>query len=235
MPKEAALEQPAAGSEQGQREAGRTRRSADISKERILDAALSEFAAYGYEGATTASIARRVGVTQPLIHYHFGSKSALWKAVAARAFTQLGERVTRSLEESSEFDALVVLRILARHVVGFIAENREFSRLMLTEPAFDTPRLDWLVEEHFRLIYERCERLCRAAQDVELLKPIRPDHLMFAFLGAASVYFDCEPLRKRLYHGRLDPPEEAINAYADALVELFARGVSLRTQDLEDA
>src|SRR3990167_6869881 len=49
-------------------------RTSKISRERILEASLYEFADHGYEGATTASVARRVGVTQPLIHYHFGSK-----------------------------------------------------------------------------------------------------------------------------------------------------------------
>src|SRR5688500_11236961 len=56
------------------------------SRERILDAALQEFALRGFDGTTTASIARHAGVTQPLVHYHFRSKIALWKAAVRSAF-----------------------------------------------------------------------------------------------------------------------------------------------------
>ena len=56
------------------------------SRDRILAAALSEFANRGFDGTTTAEIARRAGVTQPLVHYHFDSKDALWYATVEEAF-----------------------------------------------------------------------------------------------------------------------------------------------------
>src|SRR5512134_3728154 len=54
--------------------------SAGSGRERILHVALEEFAANGFEGTSMAHIARRAGVTQPLVHYHFESKDALWRA-----------------------------------------------------------------------------------------------------------------------------------------------------------
>ena len=43
-------------------------------RERILAVAIRSFSEQGYEGTTTAGIAREVGVTQPLVHHHFGSR-----------------------------------------------------------------------------------------------------------------------------------------------------------------
>ena len=51
--------------------------AAGTGRERILQVALEEFAANGFEGTSMAHIARRAGVTQPLVHYHFASKDAL--------------------------------------------------------------------------------------------------------------------------------------------------------------
>jgi AcrR family transcriptional regulator len=70
-------------------------RSSKATRGLILEAALAEFAEHGYQGATTASIARRVGVTQPLVHYHFGSKEALWRTTVDGLFTKLTGHLRR--------------------------------------------------------------------------------------------------------------------------------------------
>ena len=55
---------------------------------RILDAALSEFAANGLAGARTEQIAAAAGVNKALLYYYFESKEKLYSAalemVAAR-------------------------------------------------------------------------------------------------------------------------------------------------------
>lgn len=47
----------------------------------LADAARAEFAAHGYSGARTASIARRAGVNKQLLFYYFGSKRELYRTV----------------------------------------------------------------------------------------------------------------------------------------------------------
>jgi len=48
---------------------------------RILEAAIAEFAQYGYDGARLARIAQAVGVHTAQIHYYFGSKKDLYQEV----------------------------------------------------------------------------------------------------------------------------------------------------------
>jgi AcrR family transcriptional regulator len=48
---------------------------------RILEAAIAEFAQYGYDGARLARIAQAAGVHTAQVHYYFGSKKALYEAV----------------------------------------------------------------------------------------------------------------------------------------------------------
>jgi AcrR family transcriptional regulator len=50
---------------------------AELTRERILQAAVTEFGARGYSGARTAAIAARAGVNAQLISYHFGGKQGL--------------------------------------------------------------------------------------------------------------------------------------------------------------
>ncbi|WP_214410618.1 TetR/AcrR family transcriptional regulator [Sphaerisporangium fuscum] len=65
-------------------ESGERGRSAERTRERILEAAVAEFAAKGYSGARTAGIAARAGVNQQLISYYFGGKQGLLSELRRR-------------------------------------------------------------------------------------------------------------------------------------------------------
>ena len=55
----------------------RRRLTADARRERIEEAATSVFAERGYHGGSIDEIARRAGVTPPVVYDHFPSKAAL--------------------------------------------------------------------------------------------------------------------------------------------------------------
>ncbi|MFZ5670923.1 MAG: TetR family transcriptional regulator [Pseudomonadota bacterium] len=60
------------------------RRSADqaaITRKRILQAARAAFAELGFAGAATTAIARRAGVTEGALYYHFRNKRDLFRQV----------------------------------------------------------------------------------------------------------------------------------------------------------
>lgn len=53
-------------------------------KEEILDAAETLFAARGFEGASMRAIAEAAGVAQALLHYHYRTKEGLFEAMFLR-------------------------------------------------------------------------------------------------------------------------------------------------------
>src|SRR5437763_9825109 len=65
-------------------------RNPERSRERILDAAVEEFAANGYAGARVEAIARRAGLNKQLISHHFGGKEGLYRAVMEERFGRPG-------------------------------------------------------------------------------------------------------------------------------------------------
>jgi AcrR family transcriptional regulator len=60
------------------------RKSAEERREQILEVALAEFAAHGFEGGSTESIARAVGISQPYVFRLFGTKKELFIATIER-------------------------------------------------------------------------------------------------------------------------------------------------------
>ena len=53
-------------------------KAGEPTRAQILAAATTLFAEHGYDGVSLRAIAQESGVSQPLIHHHFGSKQELW-------------------------------------------------------------------------------------------------------------------------------------------------------------
>ena len=78
------------------------RRDPEGVQARAVAAAIEEFAEKGYEAGSLRGIARRAGLSQPLISYHFGSKQALWKAVKREVVTRARTRLMAELEKRAD-------------------------------------------------------------------------------------------------------------------------------------
>ena len=76
--------------------------STSDTKERILDAAESLFAAHGIGATSLRAIIAKANVNLAAVHYHFGSKDALLEAVARRLFGPLNEQRIRLLDEAEK-------------------------------------------------------------------------------------------------------------------------------------
>jgi AcrR family transcriptional regulator len=60
---------------------------------RLIEAAVDVFGRYGFEGATTRQIARTANANLAAIVYHFGSKDALYLAVAEHLVHEIEARI----------------------------------------------------------------------------------------------------------------------------------------------
>ena len=74
------------------------RLTAEERRSEVLDAALEEFAAAGFEGTSTEDIARRAGISQPYLFRLFGTKKELYIATVARCFRETLEMFQRAAE-----------------------------------------------------------------------------------------------------------------------------------------
>ena len=81
-------------------------RNPERSRERILFAALKEFAAKGFAGARVDAIARRANINKRMLYHYFGDKEELFKAVLRRKISERqlwAENLSGEPEESLPF------------------------------------------------------------------------------------------------------------------------------------
>jgi AcrR family transcriptional regulator len=90
------------------------RLTAEERRGEVLDAALAEFAAAGFEGTSTEDIARRAGISQPYLFRLFGTKKELYIATVARCFRETLEMFQRAAEGLRGEDALHAIGLAYR-------------------------------------------------------------------------------------------------------------------------
>src|SRR3954452_1985862 len=163
------------------------RRTREDIREQLLDAALVEFGAKGFEGASTRSIAQRVDAHQPQINYHFASKEALWFAAVDHLFELLGEELAGlTLTGVGDPQELALLFAEAiRRFVRFAAAHPELNRIMVHEATLDSVRLRWMVDRHVRPLYDAIRVAWQRLRDAGIAAPIGSAMVHYVIVGAA--------------------------------------------------
>jgi AcrR family transcriptional regulator len=146
-----------------------------VTREAILQAAMSVFGEDGFHAASTRTIAQAAGANQALIGYHFGSKERLYLAVfediASRIETFVGpiiDAVTMESETpvrgSKTKEAERNIALVQRVVRGFVAmltrdESAQWARLILREQQSPSKAFDILYERVFGRVIGLLTRL----------------------------------------------------------------------------
>src|SRR5918995_3621308 len=68
-------------------------------KEKILDAAERLFATHGFAGTSLRAVTKEAGVNLAAVHYHFGTKEDLLRAVLSRIVIPVNRERLKMLEQ----------------------------------------------------------------------------------------------------------------------------------------
>jgi AcrR family transcriptional regulator len=128
-------------------------------RHRLLEAAGEVFADQGFRAATIQAICLRAGANIAAVHYHFGDKERLYRAVIDYAGQFIAHRETPPLDA----DAPPELRLrdyVESFLLRLLDEGRPawHGRLMAREMFEPTGALDVIVQDHIRVTHQsrRC-------------------------------------------------------------------------------
>src|SRR6185503_5815955 len=98
---------------------------------RIVQAAIEEFAARGFKGASMDAIAARTDTTRALINYYFGAKQGLYIAVLERVYGEIREAESQLDLEHLEPEAAI--RRIVEFTYHYYLEHEGFVRIVVAE------------------------------------------------------------------------------------------------------
>src|SRR5947207_1499726 len=119
------------GREKPRNAAMRKPKAPEASRAGILAAALDEFAARGFKGASMDAIAARTHTTRALINYYFGSKEKLYIAVLEQVYSEIRDAESKlDLDHLAPIDAV---RRIVEFTYNYYVEHEGFVRLVVAE------------------------------------------------------------------------------------------------------
>ncbi len=191
----------------------------------ILAAAERVFARHGFEGATMAQLAAAAGLPKANLHYYFGTKQGLYRAVLEGILVLwLEDAAVWIVSERHPADGL------AGYVRAKMAHSRlrpHASRIFAGELLRGAPHI---------MLYLGVELRRRVAELVEviagwsasgLMDPVNPTHLLFNIWAMTQTYADFDvQIRAVLGKVAIDDAEFAVAT--ETVVALVLKGSGVR-------
>ncbi len=178
----------------------------EVRERQIIELAEGLFSERGYQGASMDELARRAGVTKPVVYELFGNKDGLYRACLERSAEHLAAEVAEAVRAESDPEARVRAGGLA--FLRFAADHRVAWQLMM-EGRFS----DFAVEVRRRqaeLVHELLLEMAPAG--------FNPRELELAAHAVNSAY-------EGVAHWMWEHPDVPLERLADWTVELLLPGL----------
>lgn len=164
------------------------KRDSKKTAQRILQAAMDEFAQKGLGGARVDTIAERSQSNKRMLYHYFGSKDQLFLAVLESAYTEIRTQENElHLEDLQPEEAV---RKLVRFTFNYFVEHPEFIQLLNSENLYEAAHIKGstkILEMHWPL-QTKIEAVLRRGVDSGLFRS-DVDPTQFYITVASLGYF----------------------------------------------
>jgi len=207
----------------GESGAGRGKsRNGTAQEAAILEAAERVFAGAGFGGATMAAIAAAAGLPKPNLHYYFGSKRALYRAVLERT---LREWLVPMDGIVAGADPRAALECYIREKMRQSFARPYASRVWANELLHGAPELRGTLVRTLRPLVRGKAAVIDEWSAAGRMAPLDGVHLFFTIWAATQTYADFEVQIRAVLGGRL--ARAAQQKATQHVVSLILRGCGL--------
>jgi AcrR family transcriptional regulator len=187
-------------------------------KQRLLAAAVDEFAARGFDGAKVDRIAKRARVNKAMLYYHFPNKASLYLDILREQFGALGQAVEDARvpdlepeEQLRRFIAAIAHAALARP---------HFPPIWLREIAEGGRHVDETVVRALRRVLETLAGILQDGVRAGRFRPANPLVVQISVVAPLMFFAASAPFRERL--SRLVPAQVATPGLDDVIAHVQA-------------
>jgi TetR/AcrR family transcriptional regulator len=156
---------------------------------RILEAARSIFAEFGFRGATTAEIAERAGIPKANLHYYYPTKEALYRAVTEEVLHAWLEAAS-SFDESDDPAEAIAAYIGAK--MDMARADPVGSRIWASEILRGAPVIGDFLETTLKEWLKSREKIVKRWIEAGHLLPIEPRTFFYMIWATTQHYADFE-------------------------------------------
>ncbi len=184
---------------------------------------MQAFSESGFKGTSTRDIADRAGVHHPLITYHFKNKDLLWCAAADSIFREFNVALVKAMADVPESRPRARAETFIRTYVRYAHSQPALHKFILQESSHPSARLDWLVENHLKPLFEIVVQSLRELQELGIAPPGDPAILFNMIRVSAGGLLALSEEIKGTSNIDFDA-DGSLDALADMIVRCFLPG-----------
>jgi TetR/AcrR family transcriptional regulator len=189
----------------------------------ILAAAEAMFARAGFSGTTMAAIAQASGLPKANLHYYFGSKEAIYRAVLARI---LSDWLAPADAIVLEADPRTAIEQYIRAKMALSIQRPDASKVFANELLHGAPVVQVLLASELRKLIKEKTAVLQAWMDQGRMAKVDGTHLFFTIWAATQTYADFDvQVSAVLGHNNLST--KAHSRATEHVVSLILRGCGL--------
>lgn len=175
------------------------RQTADERRSAVLDAATHEFGLRGLHAASTETIAKAAGISQPYLFRLFGSKKGLYLAASRRCVDELYAVFAKAAEGLSGIDVLHALGQAYQDIM----QDRDRLMLMLKSwTSCDDPDIARVTRSAWRDLVDLAERA--SGEPPEVVSKFFAHGMLITIFMSLNLIEDPEPWSTRLLKASTD-------------------------------
>lgn len=201
-------------------------RDAEMTQQRILDAAEQEFSRHGLNGARLSAIADLAQVTTASLHYYFENKEKLYKAVLQRPVDEVQANLGQmNLDGLSPEEAL---KQIIRIAIANEAKNPQRQMLWFQEASQNQGA--YFKECNVLSLHEHLLKVLEQGMAEGYFRPLKPFLALTHILSVCLFYFTVHENWKHLTPeiDRLTP--EMIKEHTEEAIAFILAGVKRSNQ-----
>ena len=130
----------------------KAKKGGDARRQEIINAAIDIFYEYGYHKASMRDIARRIGVTQASLYYHFRNKEEICYTIVNKASNDLLLTLRSILKQKK--DPIEKLKDIIMGQIFMIKKRRKEVKILIEDKKFLSAELNKLIKEQERTTYQ---------------------------------------------------------------------------------
>jgi TetR/AcrR family transcriptional regulator len=191
-------------------------------RDRILTAAMEEFAARGFDGAKVDRIAQHARVNKAMLYYHFHNKAALFLEILRSQFSAVADAV-ESVRSAGGAPA-EQLRSFTETIARQALVRPHFPHMWLREIADGGRHVDASVIGEFRRVLATLGSILGDGQRTGEFVKVDPFIVQISIVAPLMFFAASKPLRERA--GKLLPPKLPESSLDDLIRHIQASTLS---------
>ena len=192
-------------------------------KDRIIGAALNEFALYGVESARIKRIAESAGISKSNIFYYFKTKRNLYRAVIQEFLRRINSQLELRLSRCGSFEQM--LREIVYTHSTILSNSQNLIQILRRELA--KPHNEMIRDISDTVLNSESRRVLRNMFEQEVrsgrFRDLDFNQTMISFYLMSLGYLSLAPMANIIWH--IEDMDEFLAQRKFAIIDLFLNGV----------